>query len=152
MRQSAMDVDRPEAPAPKAPTSKSCKHQDLVTSTLKTPPFAYAHLGLATPSPTAATLDALQVRAYCAAALRRFLGDTGAGVPVDVLATRGAEVWVRVPRQDLAALAAALTAYPGSNDGGGEAGVMLLRLRACGDWLGSLIGRAEESHIWGHGP
>ncbi|KAK2069593.1 hypothetical protein P8C59_004155 [Phyllachora maydis] len=152
--------------AGKAAPAPSSKYHDILTTTIKAPRFAYAHLSLTNdeivgqlqqpekPAHTGSSrsrpaLDALQVRAYCTAALRRFLGDTGAGMPVDVLAIKGADgtdAWVRVPREDLAAFAAAMTAYPGQEDG--EDGMLVLRLRSCGNWLGSLLGRAEESALW----
>jgi ribonuclease P/MRP protein subunit POP8 len=92
------------------------------------------------------SLDALQVRAYCTSALRQFLGDTGAAISVDILAVRNDDIWVRVPRADLAGFSAALTAYGGMARGRGVTTV--LRLRACGDWLGSLLGRAEQQELW----
>jgi len=91
-------------------------------------------------------LDALQVRAYCTSALRQFLGDTGAAVSVDILAVRDSNVWVRVPQADLGGFSAAMTAYGGMARGGGVTTV--LRLRACGDWLGSLLGRTEQHELW----
>lgn len=65
---------------------------------------------------------------------------------MDILQVRGSDVWLRVPREDLGGFAAALTAYAGLSRGGGV--VTVLRLRACGDWLGSLLGRAEEHDLW----
>lgn len=161
------DKTQPNPPPPTkttltTTTSKS-KTRILTTATLKNPPFAYAHLSLATPSPppppatthTSSSsnppLDALQVRAYLTAALRQFLGDTGAGMPIDILQVRDESVWVRVAREDLAAFAAGVTAFGGlspSSSGGGGGGTMLLQLRACGDWLGSLIGKGEEAGLW----
>ncbi|KAK3359279.1 hypothetical protein B0T25DRAFT_93001 [Lasiosphaeria hispida] len=135
------------------------KIRELASCTVKSPPFAYIHLTSLTTAPhlpppgtaelditPSASLDALQVRAYCTSALRQFLGDTGAAIAVDLLALRGADCWVRVPRPDLGAFAAAITAYSGVAREG--EGVMILQLRACGDWLGSLLGKAEESELW----
>ncbi|KAK4241248.1 hypothetical protein C8A03DRAFT_41307 [Achaetomium macrosporum] len=160
-----MDLDHGAPTQPKSSSSqqksKSKKTYTLATATLKHPPFAYAHLSLATsvlpPSPTQSadtasnpmSLDALQVRSYLTAALRQFLGDTGAAVPIDILLVQGQSAWVRVPREDLAAFAAGVTAFSGlpSSTGAAE-GTMLLQLRACGDWLGSLIGREEQGALW----
>ncbi|KAL2266538.1 hypothetical protein VTJ83DRAFT_5890 [Remersonia thermophila] len=107
------------------------------------------------PAPAPALLDNLQLRAYLTAALRQFLGDTGAAIPLDILLLRGASAWVRVPREDLAALAAAVAAFDGlapegggAGPWGGREGGVLLRVRACGDWLGALIGRDEEGVLW----
>ncbi|KAK4105013.1 hypothetical protein N658DRAFT_564710 [Parathielavia hyrcaniae] len=149
----------------------------LTTATLKHPPFAYAHLTLVNPdlnndhnsnnNNNLPTLDVLQLRAYLTAALRQFLGDTGAGMGIDILLVAPQSAWVRVPRADFAAFAAGVTAFSGlplapsnSNSlsggggsaqgggGGGGGGKMVLRLGACGDWLGSLIGREEEGRLW----
>ncbi|KAK0626689.1 hypothetical protein B0T14DRAFT_422953 [Immersiella caudata] len=129
------------------------KARDLATLTIKSPPFAYAHLTSTTSSPAGGSsmaldnpLDALTVRSYCTSALQQFLGATGAAISVDILAVRDENVWVRVPRPDLAAFSAALTAYSGLPRGGGVTTV--LRLQACGDWLGSLLGRAEQAELW----
>ncbi|GAB1314330.1 hypothetical protein MFIFM68171_04540 [Madurella fahalii] len=160
---SAMDIDiddddnnnnnNDDHPLPSAkPQPKPAKKsQTLFQTTVKSPPFAYAHLSLSPTAPDQARegppLDTLQVRAYLTSALRQFLGDTGAGMGVDILAVRGASAWVRVPRPDLGAFAAAVTAYPGTASHGGGT-TMLLQLKACGDWLGSLLGREEEAGLW----
>ena len=147
---------------------KKTKSRTLTESTIRAPQFAYAHLRLhsATLSEMTNTntnttdfttddnndedgdqnqnqnqTDPLQVRAYCTAALRQFLGDTGAGMGVDILLIRGGDVWVRVPRGDLAAFVGAIAAYGGME-------TTLFRTRACGDWLGSLLGRAEQHALW----
>ncbi|KAK3378164.1 hypothetical protein B0H63DRAFT_238622 [Podospora didyma] len=144
----------PPPPTPKTTTKKS-KSQEQRSCTVKAPPFAYAHFGAVfdTPATTAknADLDALQVRAYFTSALRQFLGDTGSAISVDILVVRGSECWVRVPQPDLGAFAAAITAFGGvssSSLSSGGGGMMILQLRACGDWLGSLLGRAEEHELW----
>lgn len=152
---SAMDMDDDDndhsPSSSKRQPKPSKKSQTLLQTTLRTPPFAYAHLALA-PSPPdqsrrAPSLDALQVRSYLTSALRQFLGDTGAGMSVDILLVRGGSAWVRVPQPDLGAFAAAVTAYPGTGSHGGET-TMVLQLKACGDWLGTLLGREEEAELW----
>jgi len=93
-------------------------------------------------------LDVLQVRSYCTAALRQFLGDTGVAITIDIIKVQDSECWLRVPSQDLAAFSAAITAFPGiSQDGQTSA----LRLQACGDWLGALIGKSEQQKLWNSG-
>ncbi|OAA71587.1 hypothetical protein ISF_02138 [Cordyceps fumosorosea ARSEF 2679] len=120
--------------------------------TIKAPEFAYAQLDLATDgepgratTTTTTTLDELLVRSYCAGALRQFLGDTGAGIPVDVLKVDPARCWVRVPRDDLGTLAAALTAYRGSVADGVP---FLLRVGQCSDWLGTMVGSEALDKLW----
>ncbi|KAM7201511.1 hypothetical protein V8F33_003335 [Rhypophila sp. PSN 637] len=164
-------------------SSSSSSIRELTTYTIKSPPFAYVHLSTvslsssgapitpaADPNPATtkeepqAIIDPLQVRSYCTAALQRFLGDTGAAIVPDILLIRSsssskkcqqeADIYLRLPRQDLGAFAAAITAYPGRqvSKGSGakqdEGGWLLLQFQSCGDWLGSLIGKAEETDIW----
>lgn len=136
------DITMSNTTTPPAPL----KTRELTTTTIKSPPFSYLHLSTST-SPTTTSLDALQVRSYCASATRQFLGTTGAAIPVDVLSvTGGGDAWVRVPRGDLGAFAGAITAYGGTSL---EAGVMVMRVKACGDWLGSLVGGEGEGGGWG---
>ncbi|KAK1835815.1 hypothetical protein QBC39DRAFT_297657 [Podospora conica] len=130
------------------PPPPPTKTRELTTATIKSPPFAYLHLSA---SSSTTTLDALQVRSYCTSACRQFLGATGAAIPVDILSvpsgSGGGDAWVRVPRADLGAFAGAITAYGGSSSDAG--GVMVLRVKACGDWLGSLVGGEGEERVWG---
>ena len=144
-----MDLDLPantNTPKPKPTTTTT-------TLTLKKPPFAYAHLIPLTPpassSSPAAPLDTLQIRSYLTTALRQFLGDTGAAIPIDILHLQQSSVWVRVPRADLGAFAAGVTAFAGvAGQGGPGGGRVVLRVRACGDWLGGLVGSEEEGELW----
>ncbi|KAL2135554.1 hypothetical protein VTI74DRAFT_8033 [Chaetomium olivicolor] len=152
----AMDIDQPTTTITNPKPIPLSKARTLTTTTLRSPPFAYAHLCLANPSPPTpqqhqqqhVPLDTLQIRSYLTSALRQFLGDTGAAMPIDILLTDGASVWVRVPREDLPAFAAGITAFPGlsSSNVGGER--MVLQVKACGDWLGTLIGRGEQAGLW----
>lgn len=119
------------------------KSHDIYATTIKTPPYAYAHLEIIT-NTTAMVLDNLQVRSYLSSALKQFLGTTGSGMPIDILKVDGNNCWVRVPRQDLGAFAAAMTAWTGS--GASVTGVLI---RAAGDWLGALVGRCDQRKIWG---
>lgn len=119
------------------------RHQEF---TIKAPQFAYAHLELHTDGTETepVALDELLVRSYCADALQGYHGLTGAAVPLDVLKVAGAECWLRVPREDVRALAAALTACRGSVQGGV---LCLLRIRQCSDWLGTISGASQEK-LW----
>ncbi|KAK4143781.1 uncharacterized protein C8A04DRAFT_28567 [Dichotomopilus funicola] len=176
-----MDLDPPNPttnpePPSSTPTATS-RTRILTTTTLRHPPWSYIHLTVTKPpSPPPPEqsqsqpqeqqpLDALQLRAYLTAALRQFLGDTGAAIPVDILAvgndtdndhgpTRrkagggGGEAWVRVPREDLARFVAGVTAFSGVGAGAGGGERMVLGVKACGDWLGSLVGRDGEEGVW----
>ncbi|KAK3494012.1 hypothetical protein B0T13DRAFT_513276 [Neurospora crassa] len=148
-----MDIDPPTTniTTTTKPT-KSSKSQTLTQTTIRSPVFSYAHLSLVSPFPSSSSqntpsLDTLTARHYLTTALRQFLGDTGASLAIDMLLVKGTECWVRVPREDMAAFAAAVTAYPGHNVGGEEQ--MLMRVVGCGDWLGALVGREGEGRVWG---
>ncbi|KAF4120200.1 ribonuclease P/MRP protein subunit POP8 [Geosmithia morbida] len=131
------------------------KSHDILTCTIRAPQFSYAHLELITGDNTSnsqlssssfkADLDPLQVKTYCTSALRQFLGLTGAAVSVDVLKVQGSECWVRVPRDDLASFAAAMTAWRGAREDGMQS---LLRLRQCSDWLGAMVGSHGQEELW----
>ncbi|OPB39990.1 hypothetical protein A0O28_0000690 [Trichoderma guizhouense] len=122
------------------------KSQELLTCIIKSPPFSYVHLELRTNPPNAAVeLDNLQVKSYCTAALRQFLGLTGTAIPLDVLKVEGSDCWIRVPREDLGSFAAALTAWKGTSDGGIES---LLRIKQCSDWLGAMVGSHGQDRLW----
>lgn len=141
MDNGAMDVDPPAqelVTKAKGPKSKS---REIYSTTIKKPTYAYAHLELITINDM--ILDDIQIRSYLTSALKQFLGATGAGMPIDILKVQGKESWVRVPRQDLGAFAAALTAWSGS---GPSTGFMI---RAAGDWLGALVGRHDQRKLWG---
>ncbi|KAH6606359.1 hypothetical protein Trco_005512 [Trichoderma cornu-damae] len=122
------------------------KSHELLTCTIKTPPFSYAHLELLTDPPDAAVeLDNLQVKSYCTAALRQFLGLTGSAIALDILKVEARQCWVRVPRHDLGSFAAALTAWKGTSDGGLQ---YLLRIKQCSDWLGMMVGSDGQDRLW----
>ncbi|KAL7931231.1 hypothetical protein V8C35DRAFT_310742 [Trichoderma chlorosporum] len=122
------------------------KSHELLTCTIKSPPFSYVHLELLTNPPDAAVeLDNLQVKSYCTAALRQFLGITGTAISLDVLKVDGSECWIRVPREDLGSFAAALTAWKGTGDEGVEC---LLRIKQCSDWLGTMVGSHGQERLW----
>ncbi|KOS19706.1 hypothetical protein ESCO_000557 [Escovopsis weberi] len=124
---------------------------DILTCTVRNPPFSYIQLELqlladqAPSNPDSSSsssgpdiqLDALQVKSFCTSALRQFLGLTGAAIPLDILKVHGRECWLRVPRQDLGSFAAAVTAWRGTLDGGV---LHLLRLKKCSDFLGTMVG------------
>jgi ribonuclease P/MRP protein subunit POP8 len=121
---------------------------EILTCTIKAPQFSYAHLELLTDSSAAigaVALDDLQVKAYCTAALRQFLGLTGAATPLDILKVQGIECWVRVPRGDLSNFAAAITAWKGTTEDGVHC---LLRIKQCSDWLGAMVGSDGQERLW----
>ncbi|KXJ92872.1 hypothetical protein Micbo1qcDRAFT_160712, partial [Microdochium bolleyi] len=85
---------------------KSSKSLELATSTIRAPPHAYIHLQLLSSSPPSGLeeqIDALQVKSYCSAALKQFLGLHGTAISFDILKVEDSEGWIRVSRDDLAA-------------------------------------------------
>lgn len=126
--------------------SANPKSHELLSCTVRAPPFSYAHLEVVRDDPKADPTDTLQLRSYCATALRQFLGATGEAIPIDVLLVRGNDCWLRVPRPDLGAFAAAVTAWPGVRS---QEGVhSILRVRQASDWLGSMVGRDGQEDLW----
>lgn len=136
-----MEVDNPVQEVPAKSSGKKSKSHEIYSTTIKSPTYAYAHLELITTNNL--VLDDLQLRSYLTSALKRFLGATGSGMPIDILKVQGKESWVRVLRQDLGAFAAALTAWSGSGNSTG------FIIRAAGDWLGALVGRHDQRKLWG---
>lgn len=122
------------------------KSFEILSCTVKEPQFSYAHLELFTDDPQPPRLDILQVKAYCTAALRQFLGLTGQAMPIDIIKVEGNQCWLRVPRQDLGRFAAAITAWKGTSDGGVRC---LFRLQQCSDWLGVMVGSDGQDRLWG---
>lgn len=142
-----MDIDPPLEQAIQkaaATKSKSTKSHNVYTTTIKTPPYAYAHLEIITSSNTSVSLDDLTTRQYLTSAMKQFLGITGTAMPIDILKVSGRETWVRLPRQDLGAFAAAMAAWMGTGTS-----VSGFRICAAGDWLGALVGRYDQRKIWG---
>lgn len=111
------------------------------------------------PQPDASSpqsLDALSARTYLSSALSQFLGLTGTAIPIDILkienkaATSSTDqktlasnydcAWVRVPREDSAAVVAALSSWiGGSGSGNGSGANVAWRVCAKGNYLGALV-------------
>lgn len=141
-----MDIDTPldQAITKASQTAgKSTKYHEIYSTTFKTPPYAYAHLQVICPTDTDIILDELTLRQHLTAALRQFLGVTGLGICIDILRVSGPECWLRVPREDLGAFTSAVTAWVGAGSMSG------FRICAAGDWLGALVGRYNQTLIWG---
>ncbi|KAI0490824.1 hypothetical protein F4859DRAFT_24893 [Xylaria cf. heliscus] len=140
----APDPDTSVASVGGAP--KGNKSYELAKSVIKAPPYSYAHLELFNAeSAKTEDLDALQVKSYCTAALKQFLGATGVAIPLDILKVEGQSCWLRLPRDNLGAFAAAITAWQGTKHDGVPS---TLRIRGCSDWLGALVGQQDEQKLW----
>jgi ribonuclease P/MRP protein subunit POP8 len=142
-----MTAPTEEVPNPSSKVrAKAQKACEIQTCAIREPPFSYAVAELVTDSITkAAALDNLQVRAYLTTALTRFLGATGEAIPIDILKVQAPRFWLRLPSQDLAAFAAAITAWRGGTEDGIN---YAFRLRHCSDWLGAMVGRDDQDDLW----
>jgi len=144
---SAKDVSMPDAETvkKKRKASKTNKGHEISTLTIKHPPFSYACLELISDPPSKASLDDLTVRSYLTSAFTQFLGLTGSAISVDILKVEDKECWIRVPREDLSAVVAAVGGWVGGSDKNGRVG---WRVRVSGNWLGSLVAAREQEKIW----
>lgn len=124
---------------------KSSKGHEIITKTIKTPPFSYACLELICESSSEIMLDDLTVRSYITAALTQFLGLTGSAISVDIMKVDGRECWIRVPREDLSPVMAAVGGWVGGNNEQEKVGWMV---KASGNWLSSLVGNQGVEKIW----
>ena len=119
--------------------------QTMYTSiTIRNPPYTYLHLSLLTsvlPSRDQPPVDILTARTYLTSALSQYLGLTGTAIPVDFLKVEGTDVWIRVPREDSAAVTGALGQWI-ANDGG-----VSWRVKGKGEWLGAVVA-GDGSHLF----
>lgn len=132
-----------DSPSSKMKQDKSSKGQVITTKTIKIPPFSYACLELKSAAPV--KLDDLTVRSYFTSALTQFLGLTGSAISVDILKVEGTECWIRVSREDLSPVIAALGGWVGGNDTDGHIG---WTIKATGNWLSVLVGSQGANRVW----
>ncbi len=90
-------------------------------------------------------LDSLTVRSHIMSALTQFLGVTGSAISVDILKVEGTECWIRVPREDLSPILAALGGWVGGSETEGKVG---WRTKGSGNWLSVLVGESGKESIW----
>ncbi len=127
--------------------SKSHRGHEFATKTIKAPQFSFACLQLISGTTTSIgpPLDAVTARSYLGSALTQFLGITGSAISIDILKVKGDEFWIRVLREDLAPLLAAVGGWVGGSKDLGNVG---LRVKNSGNWLAVLIAQGEEGHVW----
>lgn len=128
----------------KASTSNPTKGHEIITQTIKQPQFAYAHLSLMLDPPRKDDIDILTFRSHLTSALSQFLGLTGSAIAVDFLKIEGKDCWIRVPRQDLSAVVAAVGGWVG----GSEDFQVGWRVKGSGNWLSTLIANQDIEKIW----
>ncbi|PVH85386.1 hypothetical protein DL98DRAFT_44756 [Cadophora sp. DSE1049] len=120
---------------------------EITSKTIKTPQFSYACLQLISESPssTGSQLDSLTVRSYLGSALSQFLGLTGSAISIDLLKVEGRETWIRVPREDLSPVLAAVGGWTGGSEVDGK---VAWRVKTSGNWLSVLIAQGEADQMW----
>ena len=114
-----------------SPTSRSV--------TIKYPTFAYLHLTILDSNTmfrqpnTQPDVDIITARTHITSALDQFLGITGTAIPIDFLKIEHADVWIRIPREDLVAVTGALGQWVSRN------GELSWMIKNRGEWLGGVI-------------
>ncbi|KAJ6110068.1 hypothetical protein N7486_002303 [Penicillium sp. IBT 16267x] len=127
---------------------KAAERNSTIHFTSRNPPWTYLKLQLIPQpgSPAIQPLDDLSARTYLSAALSQFLGLTGTSIPIDILKVEPASstavqkysiAWIRVPRDDGAAVVAALSSWVGG--GGNGSASVAWRVCAKGNYLGALV-------------
>ena len=110
------------------------------TSTIKSPPWTYLHLSLLPSNlvsiSTVEPIDAITAKQKLSSCLITYLGLSGAAIAdgIDILKIEGREVWVRVAREDGAAVMAAV----------GE----VWRVKGRANWLGDLVMEERGREVW----
>lgn len=129
------------------PKHKPASINSYVTTskTITTPPFSYVCLELVSEGAVGAKLDELTVRTYITSALTQFLGLTGSSISVDILKVQGQECWIRVPREDMSPVIAAVGGWVGGNEAEGRVG---WKVKASGNWLSVLVADREAENLW----
>ncbi|PMD28305.1 hypothetical protein NA56DRAFT_614575 [Hyaloscypha hepaticicola] len=139
------DTTMADQPGAKRKHDKHVKGHEIAAKTIKTPPFSYAHLQLISDSDNIKDLDSLIVRSHITAALTQFLGVTGSAISVDILKVEGTECWIRVPREDLSSVVAALGGWVGGKENEDKVG---WKVKGSGNWLSILVGERGREGIW----
>jgi ribonuclease P/MRP protein subunit POP8 len=134
------DVDPPKK-RPK-PNASATHHK----ATLRNPRWTYFHLSLFSSSVEPESLDELTARRYLTASLSRFLGLMGTAISIDLLKITGRDVYIRVPKEDAAAVHEAVSSWIGTphstkdgngngDDDGNSDGAVRWTVKGRNDWL-----------------
>ncbi|KAL2067837.1 hypothetical protein VTL71DRAFT_15935 [Oculimacula yallundae] len=143
----ASNGDITGTPAVISTQKQSHRGHEITSRTIKTPQFSYACLRLFSESTTATAsqLDTLTVRSYVGSALNQLLGLTGSAISVDILKVEGRECWIRVPREDLSLVIAAVGGWTGGFEGDGKVG---WKVKSSGNWLSVLVAEGHAGQPW----
>lgn len=135
------------------PFSKNCtafpagKGHEITVRTIRQPQFAYVYLELISDPMNKFPVDIITFSSHLSSAFKQFLGLTGSAIPVDILKVEGRECWIRIPRDDLSTVIAAVTGWLG-NDGRGEQ--LAWKIKGSGSWLIRIAGSRGLSTTWGN--
>jgi ribonuclease P/MRP protein subunit POP8 len=138
------EEQKPE-PEPEQKQKTYHRGHDITVKTIAAPSFSYVCLELVSDAASGTSLDELTVRTYIASALVQFLGLTGSSISVDILKVEGKECWIRVPREDLSPVVAAVGGWVGGNEAEGRVG---WRVQASGNWLSVLVADRGVERLW----
>ena len=127
-------MDSLPTPRPSSPTLKPDSNPSF-TKTVRHLPYTYFHLtllgGTTIPPGANQDIDAITARTFLTTALNQFLGITGTAIPIDILQTKGRDVFIRVPGEDGPAVLQALTAWTGES--------AAWSVKGKGGWLGAVV-------------
>ena len=138
------DVGISEAPDSKR-KQKHSKGREIITRTIKAPSFSYAWLESISDSTSQIELDEITVRTRITSALTQFLGLTGSAISIDILKVEEQECWIRIPREDLSLVLAAVGGWVGGSETDGKMG---WRVKGSGNWLSALVGKRGMEKVW----
>lgn len=108
-------------------------------------PFSYISLQIMSDPKDLFDPDVLTLRSHLRAAMIQFLGVTGSAISLDILKVYQRQCWIRVPREDLSSVVAALGGWAGDTEHEGRVG---WHVKSIGSWLSVLSARASSDDLW----
>lgn len=142
---SSVEDDRCEQPLPDTKAKAQHRGHEITSKTIRAPPFSYLCLQLISDQALTPEPDILSLRSSITAALTQFLGLTGSAIAVDILKLDPGECWIRVPREDLSVVVAAMGGWVGGSESGGR---ISWKIKAAGNWLSPLVARTDGQDLW----
>ncbi|POS82516.1 hypothetical protein EPUL_003714 [Erysiphe pulchra] len=133
-----------EPPSAVSKTKQKSRGYETLKKTISAPLSAFVCLQLNAENGISSSLDYLTVHSYLVAALTQFLGLTGAAILFDILKVEKDVCWIRVAREDMSAVLAAVSSWHGTASDPGKLGWIV---KAKGNWLSCLIPQQEQD-IW----
>lgn len=141
----SLGEDKNKVTAGKPKDNSQHRGHEIASKTIKTPAFSYVCLQLISDQAKPPELDILSVRSHITAALTQFLGLTGSAISIDILKVDLKECWIRVPREDLSPVVAAMGGWIGGTESEGR---VSWKVKAAGNWLSILAGQVGAGDVW----